>query len=71
VALTREGAALYEQGGKIWTQTNRELTAELSAKTTEAGRVFLNELSQASERLRAKDEAASREERPAAKAIRR
>ena len=71
VALTREGAALYEQGGKIWTQTNRELTAQISAKTAEAGRIFLNELSQASERLRAKDEAASHDERPAAKAIRR
>jgi DNA-binding MarR family transcriptional regulator len=59
VLLTRSGKKLAQEASAIWQRTNRHLGAEFDAKTLEAGRAFLRELGQASERLRLKDETAA------------
>lgn len=60
VRLTAEGEELHAEAAKVWKRTNQRLAAELDADELEAGRLFLDSLGKASERLRAKDEAAGR-----------
>lgn len=59
LTLTHAGQKLYSDGATIWVATNKRLASELGAKEAEAGRIFLSALSEASERLRAKDEVAA------------
>lgn len=59
ITLTREGAQLAKEAGKIWQATNRQLAVELGADA-EPGRQFLRALGDLSERLKAKDEKAGR-----------
>jgi DNA-binding MarR family transcriptional regulator len=67
VRLTREGERLFGEAARIWKRTNQKLAAELQSDELAAGRTFLRGLGEASERLKAKDEAAGRDERPAVK----
>jgi DNA-binding MarR family transcriptional regulator len=60
VSLTAEGEALYAEAARIWKRTNQKLAAELGEENAAAGRAFLRRLGEASEQLRAKDEAAGR-----------
>ncbi|RYY95290.1 MAG: MarR family transcriptional regulator [Alphaproteobacteria bacterium] len=59
ITLTKEGAKLARDAGKIWQATNKQLAAELG-EDAEFGRQFLRALGDISERLKAKDEEAGR-----------
>jgi DNA-binding MarR family transcriptional regulator len=59
ITLTRTGKDLHAEALVIWLKTNKRLAAEFGAKEVEAGRAFLRSLGEASERLKAKDEAAA------------
>ena len=66
VSLTADGEALYANAARVWKKTNQKLAAEMTPREVVAGRAFLRALGAASERLRIKDESASRQrERPA------
>jgi DNA-binding MarR family transcriptional regulator len=56
VNLTPEGKSLYTSGIRIWRQANATLESALDAKQVAAGRVFMNGLTAAAERLRIEDE---------------
>jgi DNA-binding MarR family transcriptional regulator len=58
VSLTPEGQRLHAEAVNIWRRTNARLAAEMSPEQVDAGRAFLKGLSEASERLRLKDETA-------------
>ena len=60
VSLTREGEALFAEAARVWKKTNQKLAAEMNPDEVAAGRAFLRALGAASERLRAKNETASR-----------
>jgi DNA-binding MarR family transcriptional regulator len=60
VGLTAEGKALFVEAVRVWKKTNQKLAAEMNADEVVAGRAFLRALGAASERLRAKNETASR-----------
>lgn len=60
VNLTGQGKELFTEAARVWKKTNQKLAAEMNADEVVAGRAFLRALGAASERLRAKDEAASR-----------
>ncbi len=69
LTLTNAGRKLAAESAVIWVKTNKRLATELGAQEAEAGRVFLRALGEASERLKARDEAAaSREARRPQKA---
>jgi len=57
VSLSAEGETLFVDAARIWKRANIRLAAEMPPDQVEAGRVFLKSLSDASERLRQKDEA--------------
>jgi len=59
ITLTRAGHKLSAEAMAIWLDTNKRLLAELGAKEAAAGRVFLRALGDASEHLKARDEAAA------------
>lgn len=56
VGLSADGKALFAEAARIWKRTNIRLAAEMPPDQVEAGRAFLASLSEASERLRLKDE---------------
>jgi DNA-binding MarR family transcriptional regulator len=60
VSLTVAGEKLHAEAARVWKRTNQRLAAEMDANDVAAGHTFLRRLAAASERLRAKDEAASR-----------
>jgi DNA-binding MarR family transcriptional regulator len=60
VSLTPAGEKLYAEAARIWKRTNQRLAAEMDSNEVATGRAFLRTLGAASERLRAKDETASR-----------
>ena len=60
VSLTPAGEKLHAEAARIWRRTNQRLAAEMESSEVAAGRTFLRTLGAASERLRAKDETASR-----------
>jgi len=60
VSLTAEGETLFANAARVWKRTNQKLAAEMNEDEVVAGRTFLRALGAASERLRAKDETASR-----------
>lgn len=57
--LTRAGEKLLGQALVIWLDTNKRLADKLGARQVAAGTAFLRALGQASERLKAEDEAAA------------
>lgn len=59
ITLTRDGADLHAEALVIWLKTNKRLVGEFSAKDAAAGRAFLRALGEASERLKARDDAAA------------
>ncbi len=60
--LTKEGIALAKVASTVWTRTNKHLAAEFSEDEAAAGRAFLKALANASQRIKAKDEAVARRE---------
>ena len=60
VHLTAAGERLFAEAARVWKKTNQKLAAEMNPDEVVAGRVFLRALGAASERLRAKNETASR-----------
>ncbi len=60
VTLTSQGEKLFSEAAKVWKKTNQKLAGEMNPDEVVAGRAFLRALGAASERLRAKDETASR-----------
>jgi DNA-binding MarR family transcriptional regulator len=60
VTLTKAGEKLFAEAARVWKRTNQKLAAEMSVRELVAGRDFLRTLGAASEKLRARDETASR-----------
>ena len=60
--LTAEGVKLAKAASTVWVKTNRHLAAQFSEAEVRAGRTFLKALSEASQRLKAKDDAAAHRE---------
>jgi DNA-binding MarR family transcriptional regulator len=60
VYLTAAGGKLFAEAARVWKKTNQKLAAEMNPDEVVAGRDFLRALGAASERLRAKNETASR-----------
>lgn len=60
--LTSEGVRLAKAASTVWVRTNRNLAAQFSDDDVRAGRAFLKSLGEASQRLKAKDDALARRE---------
>lgn len=61
VSLTEEGRKLHRKGARIWNAGHQALVDQMAAKDVEAGRRFLNALTEASEKLYAQAEHGARQ----------
>lgn len=57
--LTKAGVSLAKAASSIWTRTNKNIAAEFAEAEVAAGRAFLKALGEASERVRARDNASA------------
>jgi len=60
--LTDEGVRLAKSASAVWVRTNRQLAAQFSEPEVRAGRAFMKALSEASQHLKIKDDAAAQRE---------